>query len=419
MPKIEAGLERSFKINGKPFKLDLYETFSNDNSLASTTAKVIIAPSVENFKLSVAVGTIDTSGDQWVDDTDTPFADLQAFYTYLETFFYKDSGGGGGGAVSGSGLGGAGIIGDPTTAGGLVTKDILFDFADTDNLSFEISFTGNANDPPPLPIDQERDAASVKIERNSSGLAQMVMQVTEWDVSSGTFLFYNKSSLFNQFFNGSGSVGFDLSASQFTVQDDINSKGPVGSADYSANAAADDLAYPQVGLVKDLAVDSVVLEVNILGDSGSASTDPFDSNGSTTPTWANSGILGGTLVPLVAPFDGTITNISGTIGKVKMNSVPGATNAVTVAIQFREDFWNGGGTTLGAEIALPLGADIPDTTILNEIVNANTQGRERSIDVSVAVSKGQIIGVTFEPKFSSTQAQQIANTYLAITIEKA
>jgi|6_EtaG_2_1085325.scaffolds.fasta_scaffold06733_2 hypothetical protein len=89
MPKIEAGVTTgSFLINGRPYVVGEY--VQTDDALqdgTSTTAVIGISS-----KYSLPIDTIG-SGDlsTWTDINDATFADMQAFWDYIDTFFYSST----------------------------------------------------------------------------------------------------------------------------------------------------------------------------------------------------------------------------------------------------------------------------------------------------------------------------------------
>lgn len=90
MPKIEAGdTSASFKIDGRPYPVGAYVPSYSDNNPASITGNVSIVPTSNKVSISSADLTA------WTDNNDATFANLAAFWTYLQTFFFKESGGGG------------------------------------------------------------------------------------------------------------------------------------------------------------------------------------------------------------------------------------------------------------------------------------------------------------------------------------
>lgn len=133
-------------------------------------------------------------------------------------------------------------------------------------------------------------------------------------------------------------------------------------------------------------------------------------------TWTNSGYAQNNVFPFVVPFDGVITRAIMNCGEVRMNQPPGATNTVGVVFQCRQLEYNNGGSLIGSEFEILLGDNIGNFTGDQQIGSA--QGSERSSDVNIPVSVGQRLGVTFEGKFNTTQAQGIDDTALTLIIEE-
>ena len=135
--------------------------------------------------------------------------------------------------------------------------------------------------------------------------------------------------------------------------------------------------------------------------------------GSVNRCWGVSGVAQAGVVCFTAPFSGTITGIRANIFEVNMNVAPGASNNVTVAMQFHSDFWNTGGNTLGAEFALPLGPNIGNFTGWQQI-GPNGQGANLTQELSIPVIAGEMIGLTLVNKFTTTQALSIGDVSLDV-----
>jgi|1_EtaG_2_1085319.scaffolds.fasta_scaffold10161_5 hypothetical protein len=96
MPKIEEGASSGiFKIDGIPHPTTQYDAFYNNTDLTATGANVhVTVKQTQGNNITIAQGTLDN----WTNNLDAGFADLQAFVDYLEGFFFEKSAGGSGGA---------------------------------------------------------------------------------------------------------------------------------------------------------------------------------------------------------------------------------------------------------------------------------------------------------------------------------
>lgn len=83
MPKIEIGTSAGiFLIDGRPYTSGQYQLNPNTGDLTATECRIkIVASQKTNGSISEAKLS------QWTDNADAPFADLQAFFTYVAPFF--------------------------------------------------------------------------------------------------------------------------------------------------------------------------------------------------------------------------------------------------------------------------------------------------------------------------------------------
>ncbi len=133
--------------------------------------------------------------------------------------------------------------------GGLMLQETILDFDEEKDMKYETFFKGVPGTPPITP---DLDEASFQISRDNNGRGLVSSYVSEPDLSAGTFLFYDKSVLRNQFFVGPNYKGFDISNSLngFKIVDQLHLKGMLYEADYSAN-------YTDRSIVDKAYVDSV------------------------------------------------------------------------------------------------------------------------------------------------------------------
>jgi hypothetical protein len=82
--KIEAGIDTgAFLINGIPRSTKAYEIIISNTDLSATTGNIKIV-GINNNRRIVSQGDLSI----WRDNTDSPFADLQSFLTYVQGFFF-------------------------------------------------------------------------------------------------------------------------------------------------------------------------------------------------------------------------------------------------------------------------------------------------------------------------------------------
>ncbi len=93
MPKIEAGAQAGFfLLDGLPYQVANYEPVYERNGTEKFGIKRVGSAAKEMDYIAAPVPVGD-----WLDDTDTPFADLATLATYLQNFFFRDVAGGSGG----------------------------------------------------------------------------------------------------------------------------------------------------------------------------------------------------------------------------------------------------------------------------------------------------------------------------------
>lgn len=256
MPKIEAGASGSFLINGKPYAAGEYEAVYNDPVPTSTTTTITIIPIHKTPRTSIADAPL---GD-WTDNNDASFATLQAFWTYVQTVFFS-AGGGGGGGLSASANG---LSDDGTTVelgGAVITKNTILQRTLTGIFEPDITQT---------------------LQWNGEDLQFIILNNGTGEVVGFSMSDPDTTPLFFGYVGAGGlnRTGIHLGNQTFLITDESNETGPIGAADYSANALAEgDLAYPQIGAVKKLLFEK---SGATQGAAGAAAGEPWMAVGHAT-----------------------------------------------------------------------------------------------------------------------------------------
>ena len=309
MPKIEAGTSAGiFLIDGIPYPTTQYVTRYNNKELTATGTEV----KVEVIQVSNGQVLSGSTLDLWTDDGDAGFADLQAFVTYIQGFFFEKSGGGGGGLSASTN----GLNDNGTT--------VKFGTALTENTSIPGGTQKN------LEIGTSGDligsfTSNSLFKTLSTDGALLSRGKTKIDANSGALKIETEP------FGGGSTTAVVLSllanAGKILFKDDTGNFGAYYNADYSALGALDDRWIPDLGHVKAIAGVTTekltfswddIEEVGSVGFLSVLSVDSFTS--------ANAA---GKAIPSTATINSITVNLQG-------SSSAAAAGNVNIAIQRRE-----------------------------------------------------------------------------------